>query len=66
MLAFVSQALSKMMQHACTLFILQNNRSIILLLHTVACTCPQATVTVTVLSVLLSLVLTLSLSTYSI
>ena len=33
------------------------------LLHTVACTCPQLTVTVTVLSVLLSLVLTLSLST---
>ena len=33
------------------------------ILHTVACKCPQTTVTVTVLSVILSLVLTLLLST---
>ena len=42
-------------------FILSSDHSVLPLLHTVACTCPQ--MTVTVLSVLLSLVLTLSLST---
>ena len=44
---------------------LQGNCFAFLLIHTMACTCSQATVTltVTVLSVILSLVLTLSLST---
>ena len=37
--------------------------TLVALIHTVAGTCPQLTVTVTVLSVALSLVLTLSLST---